>query len=454
MKRNMKIFLSVSITLLILVSGVSGYFIWDLTEKIEDLEVSYKRSLDEMDTKYNGALDTSDKILSSGIEDIQLKLDRYTESTEQQITETQKAISDNFVQIYDFKNTVSKTTESISDSVLPSQSVYEKVKQSIVRISYKGYLLGSGFIFTFNDISKYATRQFVTAYHVIEVVTRNHYPPSNVPDCTVLVTLSDGRTYRGDLIASCKELDIAILDFIPLQIAGSWSSRDFLPLTSLTLADSGKVRPGDPVFVIGSPDDGEDNRQGLKESMTAGIISQVNRSATIQNKIVPNLLQIDAAVNFGNSGGPLLNSNGEIIGMIIARINPLIGEGIGYAVSSNQLKQVVTLLSGNRTSKYFGVPAFTYEYPQTGITVQDITPKEIVEYKNTITSGAEVTAVAGLAGSAGVVPGDIIISLDDRPVRNSDEFYSFIAEYYSRGDTINLKIWRNGEQVSVSLTVL
>jgi S1-C subfamily serine protease len=454
MKRNMKIILSVSITLLILFSGVSGYFIQNLAKKIDNLEITLDRSLDKMDEEYSTNLDANDRILDTRIDDIQMTLDRYSESTARQIAETQNTLSDNLLLTNNFKNIVSKTAISISDSVLPSQSVYEKAKQSIVRISYKGYLLGSGFLVHYNDFTNHKSVLpcIITAYHVIEFITKGFF--HTIENNTVLITLSDGRICRGDIVACSKELDIAVLAIHPLQMGKPWVVADLLPLSSLIVADSSKVNTGDPVFVIGSPDDGETNRQGLKESISAGIISQVNRSATIQYNIVPNLLQLDAAVNFGNSGGPLLDVDGEVIGMVIARINPIIGEGIGYAVSSNQLKQVISLLSESWGGKMIGVPAFKYEYPQTGITVKDITPKEIVEYKNTITSGAEVTAVAGLAGSAGVVPGDIIISLDDRPVRNSDEFYSFIVEYYSRGDTINLKLWRNGEQVSVSLKVL
>jgi S1-C subfamily serine protease len=167
-----------------------------------------------------------------------------------------------------------------------------------------------------------------------------------------------------------------------------------------------------------------------------------------------NLLQIDAAVNFGNSGGPLFNSDGEVIGVVIARMDPRLGDGISFAVKSSQILKVWSKVTpGELGGISLTAEAFSpmYKYPWTGLTVRDNTPLEMLTITHILTAGAKVTGVTGPAIGAGVQTGDIITMIDNHQVNNSDEFYSFLAEYYAPGDTITLAIMRGEEELSITL---
>jgi S1-C subfamily serine protease len=287
----------------------------------------------------------------------------------------------------------------------------------------------------------------VTAYHVVKGAPI----VSGFPE--IYITLYDGRTWKALFSGRSEDADIAIIAPITLPDRPLLST-DTLP--SVELSNSGDVKVGEAVFVMGSPGDDQDSRLGLSETMTTGVISQINRGATINGKYIADLLQFDAAANFGNSGSPLFNNNGEVIGVVIARVNPLLGDGISFAVKSSQITNVWS----NFTPGELGGRALTseefspmYKYPWTGLTVRDITPREMFTVENALTAGAKVTGVAGPASDAGVKEGDIITKIDDRIIHDSDEFYSFLAEYYAPGDTILLEIMRGEEELSITLEV-
>jgi S1-C subfamily serine protease len=178
---------------------------------------------------------------------------------------------------------------SFSPSLINASEVYQKVRQATVRISNGERTVGSGFILD-------AEAHVVTANHVTEDLAN------------IYVILPDGSISPATITGSCPHSDVAVLTL------------EDEPVTeSLVLADSATVRIGEPVVTIGNPFD-------LTETLTSGIVSQINRFIEIETdsetRWVANLIQFDAAANFGNSGGPLLNSEGEVIGMVIARINP------------------------------------------------------------------------------------------------------------------------------------
>jgi serine protease Do len=191
---------------------------------------------------------------------------------------------------------------------------------------------------------------------------------------------------------------------------------------------------------------------GFKQTMTTGSISQVNRCVTIQENLITNLLQFDVPVNYGNSGSPLFNSEGHVIGLVVARINPLLGDGIGFAVTSNQLLKIEESLATSDLP-VVGESCPTYPYPWTGIDVEDISPADIYDSNNAVTSGAKVGKVSHPASNAGVMVDDIIVKLGDMEVHDSDEFYCFMTEYYNVGDTVVLEILRDEVLMSVSVTV-
>ncbi|NLE09409.1 MAG: trypsin-like serine protease, partial [Dehalococcoidales bacterium] len=422
----MKILVSITTALIIAVTGTSGFFIWHLQRQITDLEASSIKSLQEMSVEINESLDETDTLVLKQLDDLSASMDDYSISLQAQADTKRETISNISSQAENLKDSTS-LTESILDRCAPQNyAVYEKVRKATVRISYQGYYLGTGFIVSFPDKWGTPVEHIVTAYELVDfLVSYSFHPAADVDARTFEVTLSDGRTHRGNIHSCSREMNIAILRFMPINYDKPYSIRDFQPLDSLPLGDSSTVCAGDYVYVIGSPDDGETRRAGLKESLTTGIVSQVGRCYSTGDYFRTGMIQIDSAINFGNLGSPLVNSKGEVIGLITARINPLIGEGIGFAVTSNTIRKVGDLTKGFKERVIYGNPHFTYSSPDTGLTVENLLPKDIVKSNNEIISGAKVTEVSI---SSNVQIGDVIIGIDDHPVYNSNDFYSCIEE--------------------------
>jgi S1-C subfamily serine protease len=447
----MKILVSITTALIIAVTGTSGFFIWHLHRQITDLEESSIKSLQEMSVEINESLDEADTLVLKQLDDLSASMDDYSISLQAQADASHETISNISSQAENLKDSTSLTEKFVEHCVPQNYEVYEKVRKATVRISYQGYYLGTGFIVSFPDKWGSTEEHIVTAYDIIDFFVSYSFPNyADIEWRTVEVTLSDGHIYRGDIYACSREMNVAILKFKPLTSKQSYSIRDFQPLDSLPLGDSSTVSVGDYVYVIGSPDDGETRRAGLKESLTTGIVSQVRRCYSVGKYFRTGMIQIDSAINYGNFGSPLVNSKGEVIGLITARINPLIGEGIGFAVTSNTIRKVGDLTTEIKYCKYFGTPAFTYSSPDTGLTVENLLPKDIVKSNNEIISGAKVTEVSP---SANVHIGDVIIGIDDYPVYDSSDFYSCIEEYYASGDEVTLHLIRDSKTMSVPITL-
>jgi len=213
--------------------------------------------------------------------------------------------------IEDKISTLSTKIEGIHPAI-DARGVYQKVKGSVVEIATKvngeEEMTGSGFVFNGDGY-------IVTAYHVVKEADK------------VDVILHDGTISAVSIAGYCSYSDIAVLRL-----------EQAVATEALILGDSNTIAIGEPVIVIGSPFE-------LSGTVTSGIVSQKGRFVDIEyddgeHHVVANLIQCDASVNFGNSGGPLINAEGEVIGLVIARVNPQEGDGIYYAVSSNKLKRV------------------------------------------------------------------------------------------------------------------
>ena len=208
------------------------------------------------------------------------------------------------------------------------------------------------------------------------------------------------------------------------------------------LADSSQLRIGEPVVAIGSPFE-------LKDTLTAGIISQVDRFAeitgSIQSRWVTNLLQFDAAVNAGNSGCPLANAEGEVIGIVVARIYPTEGDGIYYAVSSNKAKRVITAILDHGH----------FEYPWIGVSVADLTPKMVEDRDLETANGVLVSSVfsGSPADEAGIEVNDIILSINQIPAKDSAVLTSYLGEYTSPGDMATISILRGTMYIELPVEI-
>jgi S1-C subfamily serine protease len=393
---------------------------------------------------YDTRIDFTNEIslVNTAVEATGSSLKEYKTSTEDLLQTVEENIDENIAKLSKLDAKADITRNIIDDSVLRSKLLYDQAKEAIVIISDGQSLLGSGFVTSHSQRNSPATVHRVwTAYHVVEGLT------------DIYVTYHDGRTWKAGIRYCSEELDIAILGRI-FPIEHVYTSEP-ISYTPTSLVDSGEVQPGDPVFVLGSPGDDETYRMGFKQTMTTGSISQINRCATIDGDFVTNMLQFDAPVNFGNSGSPLFNSEGHVIGLVVARINPLLGDGIGFAVTSNHLMKISesSETPDPETPIIPGVSSPSYPYPWTGITVEDISPSDIYDNNNSVTAGAKVIEVSGSARNAGVNVGDIVVGLDGMEVHNSDEFYCFITEFYNVSDTVLLEIIRYEMPMSVHVNV-
>jgi putative serine protease PepD len=258
---------------------------------------------------------------------------------------------------------------------------------------------GSGFVIdTKGDI--------VTNAHVVDGAT------------SIKVRFQSGKTAKATLVGSDDSTDIAV---VKVDVDASL-------LHPLAFGDSSTVQVGDPVAAIGSP-------FGLPESMTSGIISAVNRTITAPNNYsISGAIQTDAAINHGNSGGPLLTPDGQVIG-VNAQIESDSGgnDGVGFAIPADAAKSVATtLIAGGKV-----------QHAYLGIRVSD-----------TSTSGAQITnVVAGSpAEKAGLKAGDVITSIDGNAITSADDLTSQVGAH-KPADTITVTVTRNGSSKDLKVTL-
>ncbi|MDE6783860.1 MAG: trypsin-like peptidase domain-containing protein [Ruminococcus sp.] len=262
----------------------------------------------------------------------------------------------------------------------------------------------------------------VTNAHVV-YDTSDEYRAGEAIEVSVL--FSDETEHEAKIIAYDEETDLAVL-----KIEGS----GFIPAT---FGNSDELRVGELVIAVGNPLGFE-----LFGSVTSGIVSALNREISINEKNMT-LIQTDAAINQGNSGGPLLNSCGQVIGINSAKMSSSYGsatvEGLGFAIPINDAKVIIDDLINNG-----GVTG----RPQIGISAVDIT--EAYSSYLGIPMGIYVRDVVdgSAAEEAGIRVGDVIIGINDEAVNTMDELNS-IKNKFKAGDTITLKVYRDNEDIDV-----
>ena len=259
---------------------------------------------------------------------------------------------------------------------------------------------------------------------------------------SVSVRFWNGNTYNASVVGTDPSTDLAVIKVdAPSSV-----------LHPLTLGDSSSVQVGDPVVAIGSP-------FGLEETVTSGIVSALHRQIQALNKFTINdSIQTDAAINHGNSGGPLFNAAGQVIG-VNSQIAGDTGAnvGIGFAIPSDTVRSIAdTLISSGKV-----------EHAYLGVSVQEIPAS--VAHELGLTEGVEITKVnsgtpaqkAGLKGSTGqkfvqgtqyATGGDVITQIDGHTVKTSEDVQLQIDSHHP-GDTIELTYWRNGDTHTVSITL-
>jgi 2-alkenal reductase len=317
-------------------------------------------------------------------------------------------------------------------------ALYERLSPGVVAIQVlteNGDSLGSGFVYDKEG-------HIVTNYHVVEGVT------------DLEVDFPSGLKVRGEVIGTDLDSDLAV---VKVEVQPD-------QLVPVPLGDPAGIKVGQTVVAIGNP-------FGYKGSMSVGIVSALGRTLESMHQApggsfftAGEMIQTDTAINPGNSGGPLLNLNGEVVGVnraiqtdSFSAMGTPVNSGVGFAISVGIVRRVVPSL----------IKEGKFEYPYLGITSRNeisLLEQEALELNRS--TGAYVLSITpgGPADKAGMVGGsrpteiqgleaggDLIIAVDGRPILNFGEMLSYLIVYKSPGDSIVLTILRDNKEMEVTL---
>ena len=315
----------------------------------------------------------------------------------------------------------------VSGEILTGTQIYEigryqtvGIQTEITHTNFLGMststaVSGSGFIVTSNGY-------IVTNYHVISDAYNRSY--------TVTVMLYGGERHEAEIVGVEPANDIAVLR---INASG---------LSPVTFGQSENMRVGETIFTIGNPL-GE-----LSFTMTSGMVSALDRRITTRLRstggaATNNMFQIDAAVNNGNSGGPVFNDRGEVIGIVTAKYADAGVEGLGFAIPTHDAIPIIDDLIN--VGYVTGRPSF-------GIMVSTVRAPVARYYE--MVQGAFVEAVNEGSSSerAGVLVGDIITALNDVQIQSVPELAEALRSYRA-GDTVTLTIFRGGEHIYIQVTL-
>ena len=264
------------------------------------------------------------------------------------------------------------------------------------------------------------------------VLTNNHVI-SGADKITVYVNPGDGseeQSYEATLVGSSESNDIAVLKI------------DATGLNAAAFGDSDQIEVGELAVAIGNP------MGQVHGSVTAGIISAVEQELTIDDVTI-NAIQTDAAINPGNSGGALFDSYGNVIGIVYAKSSSVSIEGIGYAIPVNNIKDLVAQMINDPDSVKDQTKGSQI---MLGITIRDITEDMSKQYSMPV--GVYITEVSSMSAAerAGLQKGDIITEFAGETVTSADDLNAIKAKQTS-GDTVSVKIDRNGKEMTLDLVI-
>lgn len=258
------------------------------------------------------------------------------------------------------------------------------------------------------------------------VVTNNHVIDGA---SKVTVTLNTGSEYEAKIIGKDEKTDLAVIKFEPVET-----------ITVAELGDSTKIQVGEKAVAIGNP-------LGMEffGSTTQGIISAVNRTISVENRTM-NVIQTDAAINAGNSGGALVNGYGQVIGINTVKISSSTVEGMGFAIPISEATPIISDLM-----KY----GYVKGRPVIGISSRDVT--EYMSARQGWPIGVQVMQVQQGSGAevAGLEQGDIIVKADGKEVKNVDELNK-IKDSHKPGEFLSMEVYKYStgltQKVSVKLS--
>ena len=385
-------------------------------------------------------------LVSAGSIGVYSQVEKYVKNTSDASAEvTEESAAESAIEVE--KVGLIKTEKTDSDE-METEDIVDKLLPSVVGVESKFTVTqenNGGFYFGFDPFGGQQQQQpstySATGTGTGVVITENGYIVTNahvIYDSehgageaeSVSVILSDEKNYDAEIIGYDTDCDIAVLK---IKAEG---------LTAAEFGDSDKLRLGQSVIAIGNPL-GFD----LMDTVTGGMVSGINRNITINDKAM-NLIQTDAAINSGNSGGPLINKSGQVIGINSSKMSSTYSgeasiEGIGFAIPSNEVSSIV-----DDIMKY----GYVTGKPQLGISCQDVT-ENIAQMFN-LPQGVYVTAVSedSAADKAGIKSGDVITAVEGKEIKTSEELNAQ-KNLHSAGDEIELTLTRDGKEKTVKVTL-
>lgn len=260
------------------------------------------------------------------------------------------------------------------------------------------------------------------------IITNEHVSGEKYENC--YITLENGTSYTGKVIWSDEDIDLSIVKINANN------------LKSLDIGDSDKIKLTQKVYAIGNPVGFE-----FQRTVTAGIISGLDRVVKLEDEkttYMEELIQTDATINPGNSGGPLINENGEVIGINTVKISS--AEGIGFAIPINIIKPVIEGVLNNKNYETAGLGIFAYD--------QKIIPyiKQDLGINLSFKSGIYVAQVINNspAYKAGIEEGDIINQIDDISLKKMSDLRKYIYQKQP-GDKVKIKYLRNNRENEIEI---
>lgn len=334
-------------------------------------------------------------------------------STFNQGTLVQKVVSENI------KTT---TVEEISDLKTAINNVYEATVYIEVSDNRGSISSGSGFVYKVEKDDGY----ILTNYHVIEGGSE------------FVVTFTDGTETKAEFVNGDEYYDVAILKVDSDKVN-----------EVATLGDSAAVELGDTVFTVGAPLGKE-----YMGTITKGIVSGVNRMVSVSlnsGTYLMEVIQTDASINSGNSGGPICNIKGEVIGITSSKLVGSGVEGMGFAIPINSVNSIINNIESGET----------IERPYLGVQLVDLSNTFALQYYYGITIGSDVEFGAVLsyieedkpADKAGLEIGDVIVEMDGKKVEDV-AYFKYLLYKYSIGEKITVKYYRNNSlnETTIELT--
>lgn len=299
-------------------------------------------------------------------------------------------------------------------------------KESSAKKKEENSGVGSGVVYKVENKKAY----IVTNAHVVST------------DKKPIITTAKGKKYDGKVLGSDQWSDIAVLT-IPIE-----KTEDFKPIK---FEDSDNLILGETAIVIGSPLGSE-----FQNSISTGVVSGLDRKVPVdfngddEYDWEIKAIQTDAAVNPGNSGGPILDSQGNLIGIVSLKIDMPNVEGMAFAIPSNDATDYINKLEKNGK----------IERPELGIMAQNYSKmsdseKSQISLPDKYKSGMAITGVTkdGNADKAGVKFNDVIVGINDTKIENNLEFRKELYNNHKKGDSVNLKLIRDGKEITKKLTL-